>query len=83
MASLYSLFTTSDLPSIRLRLKLFYRKDFRVGFLVGPNCVGYMPLSSQNAYHIIVHSSANYGPHLINPLDKFNFRDRNFVKNRI
>ena len=39
----------------------------------GPNCVGYMPLSSQNAYHIIVHSSANYGPHLINPLDKFNF----------
>ena len=32
MASLYSLFTTSDLPSIRLRLKLFYRKDFRVGF---------------------------------------------------
>ena len=50
---------------------------------VGPNCVGYMPLSSQNAYHIIVHSSANYGPHLINPLDIFNFRDRNFVKNRI
>ena len=39
--------------------------------------------SSQNAYHIIVHSSENYGPHLINPLDKFNFRDRNFVKNRI
>ena len=32
IASLYSLFTTSDLPSIRLRLKLFYRKDFRVGF---------------------------------------------------
>ena len=31
IASLYSLFTTSDLPSIRLRLKLFYRKDFRVG----------------------------------------------------
>ena len=32
IASLHSLFTTSDLPSIRLRLKLFYRKDFRVGF---------------------------------------------------
>ena len=32
IASLYSLFTTSDLPSIRLRLKLFCRKDFRVGF---------------------------------------------------
>ena len=50
---------------------------------VAPNCVGYMPLSPQNAYHIIVHFSANYGPRLINPLDKFNFRDRNFVKNRI
>ena len=53
------------------------------GGWVGPNCVGYMPLSPQNAYHIIVHFSANYGPRLINPLDKFNFRDRNFVKNRI
>ena len=43
--------------------------------LLGLICAGYVPLASQNPYHITVYSVAKYRLYLSHFLKKRNFRD--------